>query len=366
VSATGGEPALIARYAPEVVAIAREIFQALRGARRVLVTSEPYPDGDAFGTEVALDAVCRHAFALAGNRDARALLVNEKGCPRKYRALLGAEKIKTLEEVAGESFDVGIVVDGGAERAGPPTKAIFDRCKTRVYIDHHKFGSREKYDIALSDPKATSTTQLVYAFFADPEIAVPLEREAAEAIYLGLIYDTGSFQYPNTRPLTHEIAARLIESGIDHARIHERALLTQDFDELMVVGRVFASAERCAKGEIVHASLTSEFMREMHVSGDEFNRIIQTLCFIEGVECAVVFKEITPEPPRGVPPGPREWKLSLRSRGKVDVAAVARELDPHGGGHDRAAGCTLEGELAEVKAKALGLVEKRLAAGRGA
>ncbi|HVY63039.1 MAG TPA: hypothetical protein VHF22_15385, partial [Planctomycetota bacterium] len=152
-SATTGS----ARFSPEVIARGREIFNALKSARRVLVTSEPYPDGDAFGTELALDHVCRHAFAVAGNPDARVYLVNEKGCPRKYRFMSGSEKIRKLdavfeEELARErervedrrgpaeaqrrwDFDVGIVVDGGAERAGPAAKELFDRCKTRIIID---------------------------------------------------------------------------------------------------------------------------------------------------------------------------------------------------------------------------------------
>lgn len=355
----------MAGHSPEIVAKLREIFGVLKGAKRVLVTSEPYPDGDAFGTELALDHVCRHAFRAGGNPDARVTLVNEKGCPRKYAFLPGSEKIRTMDAVIERGFDVGIVVDGGSERAGYEAKALFDSCRTRIYIDHHKYGSRETYDVSLSDPTASSTTQLVFGFFADPEIAVPLTRDAAEAIYLGLIYDTGSFQYSNTRPFTHEVAARLMETGMDVARIHERALLMTEFDELMTVGRVLAGAERAGeRGDIVHATITKDFMREHNVSGDEFNRIIQSLCFIEGIDAAIVFREITgeaPSPESPAAPGQR-WKLSLRSRGKVDVAAIARELDPNGGGHDRAAGCTLNGGIEEVRGLTLGLVGRKLAA----
>jgi bifunctional oligoribonuclease and PAP phosphatase NrnA len=341
---------LHARYSREVTAKLHEIYRAIKGARRVLVTSEPYPDGDAFGTEIALDQVCRHAFATAGRADGRVYLVNERGCPRKYRFMPGSDKIRSLDSVMERDFDVGIVVDGGSERAGA-AKELFDRCRTRIYLDHHKFGSRETYDISLSDPDATSTTQIVYGFFADPEIAVPLTKEAAEAIYLGLIYDTGSFQYSLTKPLTHEIAARLMEAGIDFARIHEKALLTQEFEELMVIGRVVASAERCGdRGDIVWAAITNKIIREHNIAGDDLNKIIQTLCFVEGIEVAIIFRE-----QEGT-----SWKLSLRSRGKVDVAAIARELDPNGGGHDRAAGCSLEGKLEDVAKRATEFVNAKL------
>ena len=342
-----------APYPPEVIDRAREIFQALSRARRVLVTSEPYPDGDAVGAELALDTIARHAFARApgGPADRRVYLVNEKGCPRKYRFLAGADKIRKLDSLVEHDFDVAIVVDGGVERTGA-ARELFDRAPVRIYIDHHKFGSREKYDLALSAPQASSTTQILYAYFADPEIAAPLTREAAEAIYLGLIFDTGSFQYSLTQPLSHEIAARLMETGIDFAGIHEKALLTQEFDDLLAHGRVLATARRTPSREIVWVTIGLDLIRELAVSGEDFNRIIQTLCFVEGTEVALLFREMEPG----------RWKLSFRSRGKVDVAAIARELDPQGGGHDRAAGCTLEGAGDDVVAKTVSFVEGKLAA----
>ncbi len=350
-------PSLIHRYAPETIAAARRIFDALKGARRVLVTSEPYPDGDALGAEIALDTIARHAFARAGGgAERRVYLVNEKGCPRKYRFIAGADKVRRLDTLVERDFDVGIVVDGGSERCGAVKEQLFDRTPFKIYIDHHKFGSREKYDLSLSVPDATSTTQILYAFFADPEIAVPLTREAAEGIYLGIVFDTGSFQYSLTQPLSHEIAAHLLDAGIDFARIHEQALLTQEYEDLIVQGRVLATARRTPSREIVWASIDLDLIRACNVTGEEFNRIIQTLCFIEGVEVALLFRELE----RG------QWKVSFRSRGKVDVAAVARELDPQGGGHDRAAGCALEGELAPLIERTVALVESKLRAAAAA
>lgn len=333
------------RYPEAVVARARELFSVLKRAKRVLVTSEPYPDGDALGAELALDAIARHAFAQSGTADGdrRVYLVNEKGCPRKYRFIAGADRVRKLESLLERDFDVAIVVDGGSERTGA-VEELFDRAPFKVYVDHHKFGSRAKYDLALTDPHSASTTQILYAFFADPEIGVPLTKEAAEAIYLGLIFDTGSFQYSLTQPLTHEIAARLLETGLDFARIHEKALLTQEFEDLLALGRVLATAQRTPSREVVWVTIGLDLVRDLGVTGDDFNRIIQTLTFVEGTEVALLFREV--ESPAAGRPG--KWKLSFRSRGKVDVAACARELDPLGGGHDRAAGCTLEAPSLEA------------------
>jgi phosphoesterase RecJ-like protein len=186
---------------------------------------------------------------------------------------------------------------------------------------------------------------------------VPLTREVAEAIYLGLIYDTGSFQYTLTTPETHRIAARLMETGMDFARIHERALLEQDFENLLLLGKVLSTAERRGEArEIVHAAIPRDLARSMQVKSEDYNKIIQTLCFIDGVEVAVLFRELDGA----------EWKLSLRSRGLVDVAAIARELDPQGGGHDRASGCTLPGPLEAAVARAVAHIDAKVRAVKAA
>jgi len=331
---------------------AKDLFERLKTARRVLVTSEPYPDGDALGAEIALGEIARYAFKLApgGPAGQQVYLVNEKGCPRKYRFLAGADRIRRLDTLLEKDFDLGIVVDGGSERAGA-AKEIFDRCPFRVLVDHHKMGSRERYDLALNDPESSSTTQILWTFFGDPGIGVPLTREAAEAIYLGIIFDTGSFQYSLTKPESHEIASRLLAAGIDFSRIAERALLVQEYGEIKVLGTVLASVRRTSNGEIVWGWLTHETMRQLDVSGDDLSKIIQILCFVEGTKVALLFREIEDG----------RFKVSLRSRGEVDVARVARELDPQGGGHDRAAGCTLEGDLEGVVHRTVKHIEGKLA-----
>ena len=343
------------RIPANMVRAAREVFSALKSARCVLITSEPYPDGDAVGAEIALYHIAQHAFRQAereGQADAaraRVYLVNEKGCPRKYRFLAGSERIRPLASVMERNFDLGIVVDGGRERIGD-VQELFDQAPVSIYIDHHKFGSRSSYNTEMSDPTASSTTQLLWPFFADPTIAVPLNDEVAQAIYLGLIFDTGSFQYSLTQPLTHEIAAELMDLGLDFTRIHEHALLTSEFEEIKVHGPVLAQAQRNRSGQIIWSSLSSDLIDRYKISTVDCNRVIQNLTFVEGTEVSVLFRE----------EADHTFKLSLRSRGRVDVGEIARDLDPSGGGHDRAAGCTLYGSLEAVTTKAVGYLEERL------
>jgi phosphoesterase RecJ-like protein len=343
------------RIPQTTIEAARAIFAALKQARCVLVTSEPYPDGDAVGAEIALWHIARHAFAVGARErgdeapDARIHLVNEFGCPAVYRFIPGSERVRDLASLAERAFDLAVVVDGGVERTGA-MEEIVRACPRTALIDHHKFGSRATYDLAMNDPKASSTTQLLWTFVADPEIGVPLTAELAEAIYLGLIFDTGSFQYSLTQPLSHEIAARLLETGFDFARVHERALLCDGFDELRILGEALAQASRSPCGRIVWSHVSQAHMERFQVRGEDLGRIIQTLCFTEGNEAAVLFREDRDG----------RWKLSLRSRGKVDVGQVARALDADGGGHDRAAGCTLDGPLEAVTDRTVALILARL------
>jgi phosphoesterase RecJ-like protein len=274
-------------------------------------------------------------------------LVNELGCPPKYAFLEGSRRVTPLANIADRSFDLAIVVDGGVERTGR-VAPIFQATPTRIYVDHHKFGSQATYDHALYDPHATSTTQLVWTFFADPEIGVPLSSEAAGAIYLGLVYDTGSFQYTLTQPLTHEVAAELLDAGIDFARLHEKALLTRTFEELVSSCDVLSRTRRTKDHRITWATISTSAMR---ACGGDYNHVIQTLCFIEGTEVAILFIEQEDG----------SCKLSLRSRGAVDVARAARDLDSGGGGHERAAGCTLRGASFErVRERVIGHFQDRL------
>lgn len=337
---------------------ARALFRALRASPRVLITSEPSPDGDAIGAEIALYHVAWHAHALEAQGEPvpaakRSIVVaNEHGCPDRYRFLLGAGHIRDEAQLVEEDrFDLAVVVDGGVERTGSMEERFRASGRT-AYVDHHRFGSRFDYDLRLYDAAATSTTQLAWAFFTDPDIGTPLDQEAAEALYLGLVYDTGSFQYPLTTPRSHRIAATLIETGFDFPRLHERVMLERSFAEVLTHSAVLANARRSPDGRVAWATTTQEALR---VSEGDYAPIIQTLSFVEGAEAAFCLIEQASGP----------VKVTLRSRGKVDVGAVARQLTESGGGHRRAAGCELEGTVEAVRNAVLGALTRGLDAGAG-
>ncbi|MHC4831926.1 MAG: DHH family phosphoesterase, partial [Planctomycetota bacterium] len=265
----------------------RQLYEAFAAADRILVASEVTADADAVGAELSLAHVARHAQRSAGRAES-VTIVNQYGCPKRYAFLPGTEAILALDELGERDretpFDLGVTVDGGLERVG--TVAPLVRKSARVaIIDHHKFGSNEEYDVSLYDPRASSTTQLIYQFFEEDGLAVPLTRDVATAIYAGLIFDTGSFQYSLTQPQTHRIAARLLETGIDFVELHERILLVRPLEELVAAGRAIAAARRSDDGLFVWAVLDPETLR---ACGGDGSSVMQPLCFTEGIALAFV------------------------------------------------------------------------------
>lgn len=330
---------------------AQALHDAIERAATIVVASEPLPDGDAFGAELAVRAMIQADFGLAASReDARAgrgpklvELLNEHAAPPRVAFLDGASVARApTDEDRAKGFDLAILVDGGLERCGAAVRAVVERCRARAYVDHHQKGSRAVYDVTVLDPRKAATTELLAALLETQAFrGVPLSRGLAEALYLGLVSDTGSFAYSLTTPATHRLAARILETGARTTRIHELALLETTIEDLKTAGQVFAALETELDGTLLVGVVRTAMLggRAQHLVA--FDKIVTPMAFVKGVEMTLLIREV----------GPNLWKISLRSQGHVDVSAVARALDPEGGGHARAAGGTLAGDLASVRTK---------------
>ncbi len=332
--------------------------ELLERASTVLVASEPLPDGDAFGSELALRLMIEGAFGLAPARaEGRAgrapkyvALLNERGTPERYAVLDRSEsRPPGPEDDAG--FDLGILVDGGVERCGDQVKAVFERCRARVYVDHHRAGSTGHYDLRVVDPERAATTEVLAEILDTPAWKdVSLDRPLAEALYVGLVSDTGSFSYSLTTPRTHRVAARLLEAGVRASLIAERVMLDVKLDDLKLQAEVVRNLRIEHQGKLLVGVLSIDMLggRDPRLVG--YDKIVTPIAFVAQTKATLLLREVEP----------RVWKLSFRSRGEVDVSKVAREVDPRGGGHARAAGCELRGEIAEVSAKAIAALETAL------
>ena len=181
------------------------------------------------------------------------------------------------------------------------------------------------------DPVAASTTEMVLRI-ADLWGA-ELSREIASSIYAGLIFDTSVFRYGHTDADTLRIAARLVEQGIDHRRIVEKVLFEQRIDKVRLRGRMISDMQVEANGQYAWACLSAA-----EVNGTETGGLVDDLVFVEGVEVGALLVENSDG----------RIKVSLRSRGGVDVADLAQRCAPSGGGHPRSAGVTLDSGLTDA------------------
>jgi phosphoesterase RecJ-like protein len=305
-----------------------ELFERLSSATRILLTGPESSDGDSIGACLAL----QHGLLklLPG------LQVDVAGRPgRRYSWLAGAEAMIPDFQVLPH-YDAVIVLDGDRKRLHPVVAQAFDKAGWRGIIDHHRSTDVSLYELAVFEPEAESTCGMVYRLLQEWG-PVPLDKALSEAIYTGLIFDTGCFRYANASRSAHELAAALVATGIDHATITRKVLFERSAVGTLLMGKVLAKLELLNHGKVVMAVCSKALMEEVGASDEDIEGIVDALQQVEA-ELAVLIVE----------KGPERVKLSLRSQGSVDVAALACSLEPDGGGHARAAGALLKKPLEEV------------------
>lgn len=297
------------------------LTRAIAAARVILLTT-PDIDGDAVGSIVAL------ARAITTRWPGRRVIVGaDEALPTRYAFLADPDLFQVAPDLPDAPIDLALVLDGDPSRLQAVGEA-YRSARLRGLVDHHKSSVHADVDIAFLDPRCSSTAEMVLRLC--DHWGVPLDRALAEAIWAGMVFDTSVFRYRLTRPATLRAAARLLETGIDHARIVEQVLLSQSAAKVALRGVMINRMRIGADGRLAWAALDAET-----VAGTETGGLVDDLVFIEGVEIGALL----------VDKGEGRVKLSLRSRGGVDVSVLARGLSPKGGGHARAAGATLAGPL---------------------
>lgn len=312
---------------------AEALGRAARGAERALLSGPADPDGDSIAACLAL------AGALRALGCAEVVVAGVPG--QRYAWMPGAEDMVPDAAVPADParpFGLAVVLDGERARLHPQVRAAFDGAAQRALVDHHLSSQPDGYHLALVAPESASTAELVLRLI--DAWGLPLDPAAAAQLYTGLLFDTGGFRHSNTRPETLRAAARLLEQGIDHNAICLRVLYERREPALRLLVRALGTARRVGRGGAIGWVRFSDFA-ELHVDYSDLEGVVDHLLHIEGVELAALFIERAPG----------QVRLSLRSRARVDVAALARALDPRGGGHRRAAGCLRAGPLQQVIAE---------------
>jgi phosphoesterase RecJ-like protein len=316
------------------------IAATLRGCNSILISAHKSPDGDTLGSQLALMLALEklHKKVTAHNLDP---------VPEIYRFLPHAERIKTGLPVQGR-YDAYIVVD-----ADPPRGGLFDKmypADILINIDHHVTNPRE-WPLTWLDPDASACGEMIYKLIQ--ELGVAVDRDIALCLYTAIFTDTGSFRYSNTSPASMKIAAAMLEAGADPWIVTENVYESYAYRRLKLLGAVLAGMERSEDGRVAWVAVTEELFRQTGTTAEDTDSFINFVRSVKGVEVAVLFRQT----------GEYQYKLSLRSKGRVDLSSLAQSFG--GGGHKNAAGGVMSGALEDVKREVISCVAKAVTAQLG-
>ncbi|MCF8032225.1 MAG: bifunctional oligoribonuclease/PAP phosphatase NrnA [Desulfarculaceae bacterium] len=314
-----------------------ELSAALDSAQRVLIVSHLLPDGDALGSSLGL----AHMLAARGKE---VKLYSAGPIPEEYGFLPGLDQVKN--DLPDASWvELAVLLDcHQPERTGDKSGPYLAKLPRVAVIDHHQ-GEASIGQAVWVDPGYAATSEML-AELAH-EQSWEMSPEAATCLFVGVQTDTGSFRYSNTSPRCFRAAARLSEAGAEVWAISQEVYATRP-KRLRILGRIMDSLELSQQGRLAMSQITLTELNRVEGGPADLEQAVETLRLIPGVEVSALLRET----PSGA------IKVSMRSRGKVDVSSVAIALG--GGGHKNAAGVTLEGNLAGVRRQILGLLQKGL------
>lgn len=328
----------------------RNIHQIVASCQSILISGQGNPDGDSVGAQLALyDILMQEKPHFRHGDDLDIVIANDEMPAALYHFLPNIARITPAEQLAERQFDVGFILDSSTDRTGQ-VLPILQRCHSTINIDHHRTRSANTDTIAWVEPDKSSVCEMIYDFFEHPDWHAALTPEIAACLYAGIAYDTGTFRYPSATAHTLRIAATLVDTGIDFARIVEQLLLEKSRSALNLLTTVLNDLYWDETGEIVVGTISQDLWRRTGAQPGDDEGLITQYAFAKDAKVAVLLRELPS----------RDIKVSFRSRGALDVGQLARSLHPQGGGHPRAAGCTLSGALDDVRAQVVSALQQAL------
>jgi phosphoesterase RecJ-like protein len=329
------------------------LAQQLRDASSILITTHRNPDGDGLGCLLALNDV------LAG-ADRRIALVTPGEIPARFRFLPDSQTIRNWYELGAEEktgllggHDLALVVDAHElymlDTLGD---ALREAQLPLAFLDHHPVRNAHPSGL-YADPSASSTGELCFHLIGRMQ-AKPMSKQAATCLFVAITYDTNFFKYLRQRAETLRVAADLIDLGADADEIYRHVFASNSPAKVALCRDLLQRFQLAAGGRIAYLVIDTDLIKRAGAQPDDMRDLITQLLEIAGVEIAVTFKQRQDG----------RYKVSLRSKGRIPLSAVTDALG--GGGHLFASGAHVDGSLAEVRDRVLGLIGKLLDSSPGA
>lgn len=319
-----------------------EVVKLVEDNQRFAITTHVSPEGDAIGSELALRLILK-----ALKRDV--VVVNQSVTPHNLLFLPGTSSILSPRELKETDFDLRshllwFVLDcGNFDRVGSSVaRLIRGAAHNIINIDHHH--DNPMFGDVNYVAEVASTAQLIYELAN--ALNVQVDKEIATCIYTGIVADTDAFRNANVNAEVMEVAALLLAHGANSREVTINLYERRKLSEAKLLGHVLLNAH--LEDGIGWSVITREMFAETGTSTAETERVVEELRTLEGIEVAVLFKELEDG----------RVKVSFRSKGGMAVNEVARLFG--GGGHESAAGCVLSGELYKVEEQVIGELKRRL------
>lgn len=321
---------------------AAALFDAIRAASSVVLTTHEGPDGDGIGSELALTRALRRMGK-------RVTIVNPGDTLKRFRFLDRDDDIHVFRtDLSGavRNADLALLVDTGElRRAGAVGDVMATRHGPVGAIDHHAPNGHGITGILAQD--FPSTGELMAHVLA--RLDAQITPDIAEPLYAAMLFDTNQFRFVRNDPEVFQVAALLVAAGADAERIGKRLFGTVSRDVMLMQSRLMASATFELDGRLAWSPVTGQTLAGLKLDRDEVRSMVNVLGDIEGVEIAVLFKTFDDA----------TVKVSMRSRGTLPINDVAEALG--GGGHVFAAGADVTQPLEQVVARTLGMLRAKMA-----
>lgn len=306
-----------------------DIAAALGRAENVLICGHVMPDGDSLGSVLALGLT----LEVLGKR---VTMAGPDPVPAVYDFLPGVDRFLVGKPPEGK-YDAIIVLDCSVpERLGNGYQDLVSGDVVVINIDHHS-GSTSFGTYRYINPQAAAVGEIIFDLLN--LMQVKITPEVAICLYTAIITDTGSFQYDNTTPDTYRRVAKLLELGVPAAQINIRIYQEKPREALLLLGAALSTMSVSPCGKVCWMTVTRDMLDNTGAGDEHTEGLVNYARSIRGVEVGLFFREISDG----------KFKVSFRSKGTVDVNRLAALFG--GGGHQRAAGCVMQGELNEIMEK---------------
>ena len=314
----------------------RKLMELVEAAGTIAIAGHVRPDGDCVGSCLA---VCNYITEQYPEKTVDVYLETP---PVKFSYLKQFERISS-DSNTGKQYELCICLDSGDRERLGNNVVYLDTAKTSICIDHHI--TNKGYAASnFVNASASATCEFLYDFLDEEKIS----KEVAECIYTGIIHDTNVFKNSNTTAKTMEVAGVMMEKGINFSQIIDGSFYKKTYVQNQIMGRAVLESVLFLDGKCIFSVVRKQDMDFYGVEASDLDGIVDQLRVTDGVEVAIFLHETENH----------VYKVSMRSNNFVNVSKVASFFG--GGGHVRAAGCTMSGSVHDVINNLSALIEKQI------